>query len=54
MYECDHHLIPIVYGYMHGDVINKINNHEIIYGGIRKPAGEADWFCTRCLEDVYL
>jgi hypothetical protein len=39
---------------MYGDVIDKINNHEVIYGGIRKPAGEADWFCTRCLEDVYL
>jgi hypothetical protein len=53
MYECDHDLKPIIYGYMHGDIINKINNGEIIYGGIRKVMGEADWFCNRCLEDVY-
>lgn len=51
--QCDHNLVPIVYGYMSDDVINKINNHEIIYGGIRRTAGEAEWFCTRCLEDIY-
>jgi hypothetical protein len=54
MYECDHHLVPIVYGYMYGDVIDKINNYEIIYGGIKRVSDSADWFCTRCLEDVYL
>lgn len=54
MYECDHHLVPIVYGYMHGDIIDKINNYEIIYGGIKRSSDSADWFCTRCLEDVYI
>lgn len=53
MYECDHHLVPIVYGYMYGDVIDKINNYEIIYGGIKRSNDSAEWFCTRCLEDVY-
>ena len=52
MYECDHKLVPVVYGYMHGDIMNKINNNEIIYGGIRKSIGAPDWFCINCLEDV--
>jgi hypothetical protein len=54
MYECDHQLVPIVYGYMYGEVIDKINSNDVIYGGTRKHAGSADWFCNRCLEDIYL
>lgn len=54
MYECDHWLIPIVYGYMYGEVIDKVNNNEVVYGGARKVAGSADWFCNRCLEEIIL
>jgi len=54
MYECDHKLVPIVYGYMYGNTINQVNNNEVIYGGSRKISGAADWFCMNCLEDVYL
>ena len=54
MYECDHQLVPIVYGYMHGEMISQLNNHEVMYGGSRRESGSADWFCTRCLEEVYL
>ena len=31
MYECDHWLIPIVYGYMYGEVIDKVDNNEVVY-----------------------
>jgi hypothetical protein len=54
MYECDHKLVPIAYGYMYGDVIDSINNNEVIYGGTRKTAGSADWFCMNCLEDIHI
>lgn len=54
MYDCDHKLVPIVYGYMYGNTINQVNNNEIIYGGSRKSSRAADWFCMNCLEDVYL
>jgi hypothetical protein len=54
MYECDHKLVPIVYGYMYGNIINQVNNNEVIYGGTRKLSGSPDWFCMTCLEDVYL
>lgn len=52
MYECDHQLVPMVYGYMYGEVIDKINSNEVIYGGTRKTSDSADWFCMKCLEDV--
>ena len=54
MYECDHQLVPIVYGYMYGEVINQLNNNEIIYGGIKKSTGSSEWFCMKCLEDINL
>jgi hypothetical protein len=54
MYDCDHQLVAIVYGYMHGEMISQLNKHEIMYGGMRKSADSADWFCIRCLEDVFL
>ena len=54
MYECDHKLVPIAYGYMYGEIINSINNNEVIYGGTRKAVGSADWFCMNCLEDVFI
>ena len=54
MYECDHKLVPIVYGYMYGNTINQVNNNEVIYGGSRKSSVAADWFCMNCLEEVYL
>ncbi len=54
MYECDHKLVPIVYGYMYGEIINSLSNNEVIYGGSRKAAGSADWFCMNCLEEVFI
>lgn len=52
MYECDHKLVPVVYGYMHGEIMDKVNNHEIIYGGFKRAVDSSDWFCMRCLEDI--
>ena len=54
MYECDHKLIPILYGYMHGEMISQLNNHEVMYGGMRRSSDSADWFCIKCLEEIYL
>ncbi len=54
MYECDHDLVPIVYGYMYGDNLDNLNNNSVIYGGVRKQSGSPDWFCMNCLEEVYL
>ena len=54
MYECDHELKPIVYGYMYGDMISQINNYDVMYGGMRKTSDSPEWFCIRCLEDIYL
>ena len=54
MYECDHQLVPIVYGYMHGDMISQLNNHEVMYGGSRRASDSPDWFCIKCLDEVYL
>jgi len=54
MYECDHQLTPIVYGYMHGHMISQLNNHEVMYGGMTKTSNSPEWFCIKCLEDVYL
>ena len=54
MYECDHELKPIVYGYMYGDMISQINNYDVMYGGMRKASDSPEWFCIRCLEDIYL
>jgi hypothetical protein len=54
MYECDHQLVPIVYGYMHGEMISQLNNHDVMYGGMIKTSTSPEWFCIRCLEDVFL
>jgi hypothetical protein len=54
MYECDHQLVPIVYGYIYGEVINSISNYESIYGGSNKTSSSPEWFCTRCLEEIIL
>lgn len=53
MNECDHKLVPVVYGYMYGDNLDNINNNQVIYGGTKKSAGSAEWFCMNCLEEVY-
>ena len=39
---------------MYGEVIDKVDNNEVVYGGSRKAAGSPEWFCNRCLEDIYL
>jgi hypothetical protein len=54
MYECDHKLVPIVYGYMYGDKLDTLSNNASIYGGIRKESGSPDWFCMTCLEEIYI
>jgi hypothetical protein len=54
MNECDHKLVPIVYGYMYGHAFASINNNESIYGGEKKTATSPEWFCMRCLEEIYL
>lgn len=54
MYECNHKLVPVVYGYMYGDKIDSLSNNESIYGGIRKQPGSSDWFCMSCLEEIDL
>jgi hypothetical protein len=52
MYECDHKLVQIVYGYMYGNMIDQLSNNQVIYGGVRKESGSAEWFCINCLEEV--
>jgi hypothetical protein len=54
MYECDHQLTPIVYGYMHSHMVGQLDNHEVMYGGMIKRSDSPEWFCIKCLEDVYL
>ncbi len=54
MEQCEHKLVPMVYGYLYGSIMEKIHNHEAIYGGYKKDVDSADWFCLNCLEDVYL
>ena len=54
MDECDHKLVPIVYGYMYGDAFSSINNNEVIYGGAKKTSGSPEWFCMKCLEEIYI
>jgi hypothetical protein len=39
---------------MYGEVIDKVDNNEVVYGGARKSVGSADWFCNRCLEEIIL
>ena len=53
-YECDHRLIPIVYGYMSYDITIQIDSGDIVYGGYNRPPDAADWFCLNCLEDITL
>lgn len=54
MYECDHQLVPVVYGSIYGDMLDKVGSNEVIYGGSRKTSGSPDWFCIKCLEEIYL
>jgi hypothetical protein len=53
MYKCDHQLVPIVYGYMNGEIICQLQNYEVMYGGMIKASDSPEWFCKKCLEDVY-
>lgn len=54
MNNCDHKLVPIVYGYMYGQAFNSISNNEAIYGGSVKKYDSPEWFCMSCLEEIYL
>jgi len=31
-----------------------LNNHEVMYGGMKKASDSPEWFCIKCLEDIYL
>jgi hypothetical protein len=54
MHECDHQLVPIVYGYLYGEILDSINSYESIYGGSTKTSSSPEWFCNRCLEEIIL
>jgi hypothetical protein len=53
-YECNHRLVPIVYGYMNHEIMGQIESGDIVYGEYNRPPDASDWFCLNCLEDVTL
>lgn len=54
MSYCSHkNLRPIVYTFMNRDIIDKIYQNVVIYGGAIKNVDSPDWFCLDCLEELY-
>jgi hypothetical protein len=39
---------------MDGKMISQLDNHEVMYGGMIKSSGSADWLCIDCLEEVFI
>lgn len=54
MEVCDHqNVVPVVYGFMNKDIVDKIYKNKIIYGGVLKDIDSAEWFCNDCLEELF-
>ena len=41
-------VVPIVYGYPHGETMKKYNEGKLILGGCMQEIGAPKWYCKKC------